>query len=99
MGENRPMKITLRLFANLRKKLPPDSPRGHCELELADGATVRDVLKQMGIPEESAQMILVNGEQDSNLARPLHDGDTVSIFPPLAGGCSAPAVSRSPVGK
>jgi molybdopterin converting factor small subunit len=82
------MKITLRLFASLRKKLPAGSPRTHCELELPDGATMDDILRRMEIPHEMAQMILVNGEQDTerHFGRVLHDGDTVSIFPPVAGG-------------
>jgi molybdopterin converting factor small subunit len=30
--------------------------------------------------------VLVNGEHDRNFARVLHDGDVLSIFPPVAGG-------------
>lgn len=82
------MRITLRLFASLRKHLPPGSPRTHCELELADGATLHDVLRTLSIPREMAQMVLVNGEQDDDrhFGRVLNDGDVVSIFPPVAGG-------------
>ncbi len=80
------MKIELRLFASLRKKLPPGSPRGKCTLELADGATIGEVLAQMGIPHKSAHIILVNGDHDRDFERVLHDGEVVSIFPPVAGG-------------
>ncbi len=80
------MKIELRLFANLRKKLPPGSPRGKCDLELPDGTTIDEVLVRMNILRASAQMVLVNGDHDRDFARPLHDGDVLSIFPPVAGG-------------
>ena len=80
------MKIELRLFASLRKKLPPGSPRGKCDLELPAGATIDDVLQRMDIPRASAQMVLVNGDHDRNFDHVLHDGDTLSIFPPVAGG-------------
>ncbi|MFQ5666692.1 MAG: MoaD/ThiS family protein [Candidatus Binatia bacterium] len=80
------MKIELRLFASLRKKLPPGSPRGKCTLELPNGATVDHVLVRMGIPHEGAQMILVNGDHDRDFHRTLSDGDILSIFPPVAGG-------------
>ncbi len=80
------MHIELRLFASLRKKLPPGSPRGKCALELPAGTTVDEVLTRMDIPQASAQMVLVNGEHDRNFARVLHDGDILSIFPPVAGG-------------
>jgi molybdopterin synthase sulfur carrier subunit len=80
------VKIELRLFASLRKQLPPGSPRGRCELELPDGSTISDVLERMHIPRTSAQMVLVNGEHDRDFERALHDGDVLSIFPPVAGG-------------
>jgi molybdopterin converting factor small subunit len=82
----RTVQIELRLFASLRKQLPPGSPRGKCALDLADGSTIGDVLVRMNIPRASAQMILVNGDHDRDFDRALHDGDVLSIFPPVAGG-------------
>jgi len=80
------VKVTLRLFANLRKKLPPGSPRGYCELELPDQMTLGDLLARMDIPRASAQMVLINGDHDRDFSRLLRDRDVVSIFPPVAGG-------------
>jgi molybdopterin converting factor small subunit len=80
------MTIELRLFASLRKKLPPGSPRGKCSLDLPEGTTFAQLLERMQIPAKSAQMVLFNGEQDKSLDRVLRDGDVVSVFPPLAGG-------------
>ncbi len=80
------MTVELRLFASLRKKLPAGSPRGKCVLALPDGATLDQVLARMDIPHASAHMVLVNGEHDRDFARVLHDGDVLSIFPPVAGG-------------
>lgn len=80
------MRIDLRLFASLRKKLPPGSPRGRCDLELPEGSTLGDVLARMDIPHASAHMVLVNGDHDRDFNRVLYDGDVLSIFPPVAGG-------------
>ncbi|HVO23839.1 MAG TPA: MoaD/ThiS family protein [Candidatus Margulisiibacteriota bacterium] len=80
------MKIELRLFASLRKKLPPGSPRGKCDLELPDGTTIGQVLERMAIAQASAQMVLVNGDHDRNFDRVLREGDVLSVFPPVAGG-------------
>ncbi len=80
------MTIELRLFASLRKHLPPGSPRGKCALELPDGITIGEVLARMDIPHASAQMVLVNGDHDRDFDRALRDGDVLSIFPPVAGG-------------
>lgn len=80
------MTIELRLFASLRKHLPPGSPRGKCTLELPDGATIGTVLARMQIPHASAHLVLVNGEHHRDLGSMLRDGDVLSIFPPVAGG-------------
>lgn len=80
------MHIEVKLFANLRKKLPPGSSGGKATLTLADGATLTTIINQLSIPMELAQMVLVNGEQTREFDRPLSEGDTVSIFPPVAGG-------------
>ncbi len=80
------MTVTLRLFANLRKKLPAGSPRGYCEIDLREDATLGELLVRMDIPRESAKMVLVNGDQDRDFDRVLHHGDVVSVFPPVAGG-------------
>jgi molybdopterin converting factor small subunit len=80
------VKVELRLFASLRKKLPAGSPRGKCDLDLRDGTTVGQVLERMDIPHASAQMVLINGDHDRDFNRMLHDGDVLSVFPPVAGG-------------
>ena len=84
------MTIQVRLFASLREKLP-DAPRGRAELELADGASLWDLLALLEIPPIQAQMVLVNGVQagrDPAIRRQLQlgPGDVVAVFPPLAGG-------------
>lgn len=80
------MRVVLKLFASLRQKLPPGSPRGQCDLDLPPGTTIAGALERMDIPRTSAHMVLLNGEQERNLDRPLSDGDVISIFPPVAGG-------------
>lgn len=80
------MQINLKLFATLRKKLPPGSSRGKATLDLADTVTINDLIQHLDIPIELAQMVLVNGEQTREFERALADGDQVSIFPPVAGG-------------
>ncbi len=80
------MKITLRLFASLRKRLPAGSPRGWCELELDDGTTIAQVLDRMEITQKEAQMVLVNGIQNRDFEQVLVADDVLSVFPALAGG-------------
>lgn len=84
------MQIQVRLFANLRD-LFPSAVRGQVEVELDDGASLDDLIEQLEIPDRLAQMVLVDGQQaprdrDARARRILEAGQTVSIFPPIAGG-------------
>ena len=79
------MQVSIKLFANLRKKLPTGS-LGKATLDLADQATINDLIHHLDIPLDLAQMVLVNGEQTREFGQALADGDQVSIFPPVAGG-------------
>jgi molybdopterin converting factor small subunit len=56
-------------------------------IDVEDGLTVRALIERLAIPPELAQMVLVNGQDVAReQQRVLQDGDTVSIFPPVAGG-------------
>jgi len=78
------MKITLKLFATLRDHMK-NYHNGTCEVALQETATVQDVLASFRIPEDIPRIILINGVQKS-AGDLLHDGDTLSVFPPIAGG-------------
>jgi molybdopterin converting factor small subunit len=79
------MKIEVKTFATLRKVFP-NSKEGKGVVELPDGATIEDLLAKLGITLPQAQMVLINGQHQHDYKATLHEGDTVSIFPPLAGG-------------
>jgi molybdopterin converting factor small subunit len=80
------MQIDVKLFANLRKLLPPGSSGSKARITLEEGATIAVLIQHLNIPLEMAQMVLVNGEQTREFDRSLTEDDTVSIFPPVAGG-------------
>ena len=84
------MRIRVRLFASLRDHFPSDD-RGRGEVELNEGATLADLIERLEIPDPLAQMVLIDGLQqpksrEERARRTLEDGQTVSIFPPIAGG-------------
>src|SRR5271157_4916984 len=79
------MKIEVALYATLAKYLPPDAQNRKAVVEVKDGATVREVMDQLGIPQELPNILLVNGRQAPEVTI-LKDGETLSVFPPLAGG-------------
>ncbi len=74
-------RVDLRLHASLRKWA---SVSGAAP-ELGPSRTVRELLQGIGVPEQDAAIIIVNGVR----GRPetvLSDGDTVSVFPLIGGG-------------
>lgn len=73
----------------LEDLLPPGSVDHTMDLELPAAATARQIIEQMKIPPALAHLVMVDGSHLTPAEidhRPLHEGETVSIFPPIAGG-------------
>ncbi len=83
------MKITLKLFALLCRYLPQNAVGNEAILDLAEGTTVGTVLHDVGVPDELAYLVLVNGVYLAPSERPrkaLAEGDALAVWPPVAGG-------------
>ena len=83
------MKVTLKLYASLSNFLPPEAERNAISFELPEKATIGDLLSKRQVPRESCHLILVNGHYapPANADQtPLKEGDTVAVWPPIAGG-------------
>jgi molybdopterin converting factor small subunit len=85
------MEITIELFATLTQYLPPGTKGKSGALTVQDGATVAQVLKDLGVPEEMPFTTLVNGHH-TEPDQVLKPGDRLSAFPPLAGGCGESSI-------
>jgi sulfur carrier protein len=81
------VKVEIALYATLSKYLPPGAQNRKAVIEAKAGATVREVMNQLGVPPDLPIMLLVNGRQAPD-GTVLKDGETVSVFPPLAGGAA-----------
>lgn len=79
------MKIRLKLYATLRKYLPNSKLGEEITIELSPSSTVEDVIEKLGMDEEQAKIILVNGNH-KDLGYKLKDNDLLVIFPPVGGG-------------
>ncbi|RPJ84153.1 MAG: MoaD/ThiS family protein, partial [Acidobacteria bacterium] len=56
------MKVTLKLYASLADRLPPEIRRTHAvDVEIGSGDTVLDVIRRRGIPEELCAIVLLDG--------------------------------------
>ena len=78
------MKIKVKLFATFRKYVP-EKGSGVSEIELPEDSRVGDVVDIFNIPEDIPRIVLVNGIR-KDAGDVVSDGDTISIFPPVAGG-------------
>ena len=75
------MQVTVKLHASLRPYGRSDSNDGLFSLEMVEKATLREVIRELGIPPEKVRMILLNGrgvDSDSILS----NGDRIAFFPP-----------------
>lgn len=83
------MKITVKTAGNLGKYLPPGASGNLAELEVAEGATPLDVIRQLGMPPDGSYLVILNGTgvpKAERESRSLAADDTLAIMPPLRGG-------------
>jgi sulfur carrier protein ThiS len=76
--------VTVTLFADLRRFLPPGVDGPH-RRTLRAGATVADLLAAIGIAPDADLTVGLDGELADRDA-PLHDGADVMLLSPMEGG-------------
>jgi MoaE-MoaD fusion protein len=94
------VRVHVRLFASYREA----AGRGHFDLELPAGSTVRDavarIVKEHPLIAEGRQVVIARNREYANLETPLADSDEIALIPPVSGGerALAPiAVSETPL--
>ncbi len=80
----KPLEVRVTLYADLRKFAVPGQP-GSRRCRLAAGATVADLVAELGIPPGELMTVGVNGELGAT-DTVLGDGDDVALFSPMEGG-------------
>jgi len=79
------MKIHVKLFATLNRFSPGGLPGTLFDVELKEGATLQDLVNQLGLPADETKVTFVNGIVQT-LGYVLKPGDDTGIFPPIGGG-------------
>lgn len=83
------MQIQFKLYATLAELLPADAVNNAVSLDVPEDTTPHQLIDQFNVPRPKAHLVLVNGvyiepeNRDDPLLKP---GDTLIIFPPVAGG-------------
>jgi len=76
------VRLTIRLFAGLRER----AGTGTRELELADGATVADIWRELELGDEPAGLLYAVNKRYAPADTGLSEGDEVAVIPPVSGG-------------
>jgi molybdopterin converting factor small subunit len=79
------MKITIRILADHKKFLPPETDGDTFVMDLFENTHPNEVLSKLQIATDGTYVILVNGRTLSP-EKYLNEGDIVFIFPAMAGG-------------
>ena len=95
------MRVLVRLFASYREA----AGRGHFDLELPSGATVRDAIARITAEHpliaEGRQVVIARNREYVTGEAPLGDGDELALIPPVSGGdartLAAIAVTAAPL--
>ena len=75
------MRIRLKLMGTLKARTPVGGV-----LEVADGATIEDVLRALDIAPQRLRVFTVNGQFERDSRRALAPNDELTVIPPVGGG-------------
>jgi len=78
------IQIELKLFVTLAQ-FHPDNSSGSGPHNLAPGTRVDQLIKDLGIPEDTVKLIFINGKK-AMPDQELVQGDRLGLFPPVGGG-------------
>ena len=83
------MNVRVKLYASLGAYLPDGAVRNEVDYATADGASVAQVLSDIGVPGEMCHLVMIDGiyvapgERDSFI---LKENQHLAVWPPVAGG-------------
>jgi sulfur carrier protein ThiS len=84
------MRITLKLHAKLSDCLPAEArAKGTLNLDVDAGTTVASLINRFDVPRNLCHLVLIDGvfvPPAARAERVLDEGETLAIWPPVAGG-------------
>jgi sulfur carrier protein ThiS len=82
------MKVTFKLYASFSCHLPDNRNGNQVDVEVADGTSPIQILRQHGVPIDQVHLVLVNGVfvPPGKRDQALTAGDELAVWPAVAGG-------------
>ena len=77
---NRPLHVTVRIYAELNGFLPPRRRQRAFQVALRERDSVKDVIEAQGVPHTEVDLIVANGKAVDFTYR-VADGDRISVYP------------------
>lgn len=77
------MFVAVKLYGTLRDLLPPET-KGKSDIDIAEGATIEELLAMLGVEHEVS--VAINGDYQTNESAVLKEGDVITVFEMTAGG-------------
>src|SRR5690242_13464096 len=84
------MQVRIRLFAGLRER----AGTAEVQLELPDGALVRDALERVRGLTDGVRVVMAVNREYVHEDEALHPGDELALIPPVSGGAVGTAHVR-----
>jgi sulfur carrier protein ThiS len=79
------MKITVKLFGELKRKIPDYRPDRGLEMDIPEGSKVADLLALLGIPTSPGATVIMEGRV-LPLEEKLINGSLINLFHVMYGG-------------
>ena len=79
------MKITIKLFGDLKRKIPDYRPDKGLEMDIPKGSKVADLLALLGIPTSPGATVIMEGRVFP-LEEKLINGSLINLFHVMYGG-------------
>jgi sulfur carrier protein ThiS len=79
------VKLKIKFFGTLKPKFSEGTARDRMEIELPEGAEIKDLLSHLNISEKQGAIVIVGGlvrQQDYR----LKENDSISLFDLVVGG-------------
>jgi sulfur carrier protein ThiS len=83
------VKLTFKAYAMLADYLPDSARNNALDVDAPEGTTIADLIERFRLPVRLCHLVLVDGRfvpAAERAGRVLHEGETLAIWPPIAGG-------------
>jgi sulfur carrier protein ThiS len=80
------VRVQVRLYATFSQFAPSRKAGDPFSVDLAEGATITDLIRHLGIPEPEVHLVMIDGRVIHERTVRLAEDARIGLFPPVGGG-------------